>query len=310
MDAAERIPLNSDGPRDDSSLMQLLCDTPEVKHGVSTAAESLAELHQLHRGLDELPELAGGRSAGATDRVLSNREIADALMPCLTHLLARLPHAHGAVWELVHDEVVSEGFAYPQQLESSRRGDANLHAGLIILDALDHEPSLRLLCRTLGVVARRIHLEQAVARGEGYQVRTIRPAWRCETRMGIAALLASDWCQKEHMHSNSVFALIVWLKKLFARYWNAAPVMQPGSVAHAVLEIFESFHRFRDRLPHLPQNALEMPLIRTRISEMDLAWSWTSPRQEGAKHLLEYRILFSIDQRFLCFKALNHFAMR
>lgn len=302
--ASRREPSWPEGEQDVSSLIQLLCNTSAMRDCKALDYSLANELRPLHQKLNHALKYAGGVFCEAHGGPLPNSELVAEIYPCVDWLLRRLPPQRTAVWEMIDQDIISKGRAYPQKTESVPTDD-KYNTWLAVLDVLDNEPCLRLLRRIMQVISIRTKLE--------VKLQTVKAelAGSCASMVGfsIASKLAATIMSTRKDAGNSVYALVVWLKKLFAREWDSNPVLAGGSTCHAIMELFSHLNCIVNDTAVLPTGAFLMPLIRSRASEVHLAQPYLEDF-DGGVHLLEYKFLLPVDQVFLCFRTINHLRMR
>lgn len=284
-------------PRDESSLSQLLSDTKALQHLNISRSQRDAELAVRHQLLDQL-------LPSSTTNPSPNKDLVDKLFPCLDWLLDTLPEQRIAVWEMVDREIISKGFEAPSKSES-RPSDSKFNTWIETLDALNNQPRLRLLERTLLVVGRRVKQEHIYdmqhPEDPNAAVRQKKQTYE------VIDMLTLHLSNRGKSQPHIPLATIVWLKRLFAKTWDARPTVTRGSIAHVILEIFQSLENqnvIRSR------DAFKVPLIRLRLADTDLASSWQRPDHTTSKHILNFQYLFSVNQLILCFRAVNLLRMR
>lgn len=290
--------------RDESSLLQQLCDSKGLESMGTEYSSKTTQLRQLHYQIDSLIEANDPRDYSKS--VASNRELVNALLPMLDFLVASLPPHRPAVLEMIDREIISQGNCYPQKIESPPN-DNKFNVWLALLDALDYEPHSRLLQRTLMLIASRLKLE--------HQIRELKKkasADSSDSRAGqsITAWLAFRLYERSCGKLSELYALAVFMKKHFAKTWSPETPLEPGTIAHAILDTFSFFEAYRQALPEsFPRDAFKLPVVNERTTPVDLATSWVSSIN-SYHHVLEYRFVFSLEQLFLCFRTINHLSMR
>lgn len=285
--------------RDPSSLSQLLSDTQAVQSfHISGSASDMLELASKHRLLDQLLTPSSRNS-------WSSRDLPIALASCLDWLLNLLPNQRPAIWEMLNCEIISKGSAVPSTVES-KPSDSKWNAWVEVLDILDNPAYLRLWERALRVVGGRMSSgppppENAAGgrtSGDGGD-------------HGAIGMLISHMSSRGNDRSHLPLATIVWLKRLFATVWDGNPVLDRGSVAHVILELLQSWKHLGTITS---RDAFQMPLIRLRLADMNLASSWymwnSASDDTKKKHILNFQYLFSPETIVTCFRAVNLRRMR
>ncbi|EME50119.1 hypothetical protein DOTSEDRAFT_41268 [Dothistroma septosporum NZE10] len=310
-----------EGPRDPSSLIQLLCDTRSVRQLTARPSNvglepELEELHQRHASLSDLLRSAGSAPPLPADDFVDNADLVDRLMQTsFTWLIDRLPSlTRAAPWIMINRDIISKGLAYPQRNENMPSDDS-YNPWAAILDMLDHGPYLRLIGKTMAVIGRRSHLENVLHRQDPQ-----RKLYPDPGRQSIALMLASALGKINHAGDVDgselvTFAVVIWLKKAFARTWNTNPVFKSGGAIHGILELLQHLEEDMSRrrqTSSLPSDVYEMPLINAQIDPLTMATSyldWT-PTNSNQQHVMQYPIIFSMKQLSLHFRVLCHLLMR
>ncbi|KAF7191194.1 putative E3 ubiquitin-protein ligase HECTD2 [Pseudocercospora fuligena] len=295
-----------EGEHDASSLSQLLCNTESIRAIRSLYFSRATELRSLHHNLAKALQHAGGKSARERGLLLSNPELVELLVPCVDHLIAKFPAQRTAVWEMIDHDIISRGRAFPQKAET-RPADDKYNTWLTTLDVLDNEPYLSLLQSIVKVICVRLELEHSVYAARA-RIGSIKGAG-LNAKNGIASMFASAFARSQVGSPNAIYALVVWLKKLFAREWDSRSTLYVGSVCHGVLEIFTALHR-RCQSSKARENMFTMPLVRGRLTEVELAQPYVECMSKEIVHICRYGFIFPVEQLFLSFKTVNHLTMR
>ncbi|KAL9534696.1 putative E3 ubiquitin-protein ligase [Sphaerulina musiva] len=279
--------------RDPSSLSQLLSDTQAVQSfHISGSASDMLELASKHRLLDQL-------LTPSSRNPWSSRDLPNALASCLDWLLNLLPNQRPAIWEMLNCEIISKGSAVPSTVES-KPSDSKWNAWVEVLDILDNPAYLRLWERALRVVGGRMSSGPPPENAAGG--RTCGDGGD----HGAIDMLISHVSGRGNDQSHIPLATIVWLKRLFATVWDGNPVLDRGSVAHVILELLQSWKHLGTITS---RDAFQMPLIRLRLADMDLASSWymwnSASDDTKKKHILNFQYLFSSETITTCFRAVN-----
>lgn len=304
---------SSNSPRDHSSMLQLLCDTSSIK-SLADATKSvplddeLLELGRMHTQLEGLFQVAGRLPHLSGKDVVSNTELAKELSPCISWLLSKAPLTRLAPWTLVNRDFIGKGIAVPQKIDNIPT-DERFNTWLVILDALSHEPYLRLLARVVQILARRRALTKALASVDrSQQHRFHKPS------QSVTGLVAADLYSDDIDATTRVLAVIVWLKKLFTKHWDGNPIIQYGSICHGVLDMITNIFWRRNRLrAALPPDAFLFPVIASNISMLDLSESYVEFVARGSakeQHVFGWNILFSVEQLSRYVRTINHLTMR
>ncbi|KXT09923.1 hypothetical protein AC579_7997 [Pseudocercospora musae] len=301
------ISATQEGEHDASSLSQLLCNTETIRAVRSLCCSRAMELRPLHQTLAKALQRADGTSAIDRGLLLSNPKLVELLLPCVDHLIARLPAQRTAVWEMIDHDIISRGRAFPQKAET-RPADDKYNTWLATLDVLDNEPYLRLLRSIVNVICARLQLEHRVcvvkARIAGVKGAGLKP------ESGIASIFASAFARSQHDRPNAIYALVVWLKKLFSRDWNSQSTLWIGSICHGVLEIFTALKTTHRQASTTQEGIFTMPLIRARLTEVELAQPYVEGMLSEVVHLCRFGLIFPVEQLFLSFRTVNHLTMR
>jgi hypothetical protein len=266
-------------------------------------------LNQLHQTLHILLSKAGQIPTNDLAEYMSNTDLVDALVPCLDWLFARMPKQRTAIWSMIDHHLISKGYAFPPK-DENWPSDDKYNAWLTALDFLHHEPFLRLLKHVIEVMGRRMKLECQLDRIR-VEMRCIGPSTVQASRTRrISMVMAQLWSERVRDRPDTVVVLIIWLKRLLISTWDSTPTVQPGSVPYTILEILQQFAS-SERLSGPPYaNLLTMPMLCSRLSELQLAESWRDTPPGDSKHILHYPLFLSTEQKFLCFRTINHVSMR
>ncbi|KXS96052.1 hypothetical protein AC578_2281 [Pseudocercospora eumusae] len=296
-----------DGEHDASSLLQLLCETESIRMVSSLCVSKAAELRPLHHNLAKALQHAGGKSAIEQGILFSNPKLAELLIPCVDHLIGKLPAQRTAVWEMIDHDIISRGRAFPQKAET-RPADDKYNTWLTTLNVLDNEPYLRLLQSIVKVIGVRLELEHGVYVARA-RIGSVKGAG-LNPKNGIATIFASAFVRSQNGSPNAIYALVVWLKKLFAREWDSKSTLYVGSVCHGVLEIFTALNTIQTQASKTREDIFTMPLIRGRLTEVELVHPYLESMSSGIIPLCQYALIFPAEQLFLLFRTVNHLTMR
>ena len=153
---------NLKAPRDPSSFVQLLSDTPSIRKlcsGTEPIAVRTNLYNDVSRTLDPLLQnISVSSSPAPTPAALpSNTQAASLILKAIEMLLADLPNGTPTQWLHVND-CIETGCAVPST-KSDAPSDGTSNDCLAILDKLDDLPANRLLSKVAQAVALRTKLE-------------------------------------------------------------------------------------------------------------------------------------------------------
>lgn len=297
--------IRHDGPQDTASLTQLICETASVKECTTSDHSIALELQPLHTQLDGL--LTSMNPSEDRTTGLSNLDLVRSIMPCLDWLIARLPPQRLAVWTMIDRDIISKGYEFLPRI-ANRPNDSTYNSWLAILDIINHELYLRLLQRIVLVITHRIRFEDELER--------LRRESKMPNKVGglarqkITATFATEWLSARGRDPTKHIALIVWLKKLFTQSWTGTSRMTICCVSHTTLQLIEQLWLSKDIRTVLPAERFQLPMIRSRVDELDLASTWLSGCDHTEVHLLDFPLLFSVGSIFVYFRMINHLKMR
>ena len=332
--------------RGPSSFVQKLSDTPSIQALCSGAIElstinrssiSAAELNYdplyfahldyWHKTLDQLTIDFADPSTTQVQNYFTtgNDRFAETIDPCLGWLRGTLPKFDMPPW---HYPGAIIGLGFASIVPFKKIEHHALPTWVRILDSANFEPSLRLFYHILSVIGKRIILENEIS-------------------ATATALEDGDYSQQNKMmkgsfvqqfavrmqlpiQSQGIMDLIVLLKKAFLDHWNDEMVLNFGTIEFTALLlldcIFLRLEAFgkpvddpKDRwcTPKnfsIPDNDLEgvasIPAIPARLDAEKLAQSYMDLRDPYKAHLLKFRFLFTVEQRAIYFRTINHLKMR
>lgn len=281
-----------DGPRDPSSLVQLLCDTDAFRQFQFDDSRDTSEERAIHAQLEEFNSQLNARLTDPNTVALfrnndssANDKIADFLCPATEFLLAQLSTHRLASLQFVDREFVSKGLAAPQRFKSTPSDDI-FNTSLQILDVLRKEPFQRLFCQIIKLLSLRRRIERS-----GHN---------------IADVLVKRLLTGESTPARSL-ALVVWLKRLFLNTWDGKVLLQRGTINCGTLDFLMAV----DALGILPQETFHMPLISARLDAIEAVKSFLeSSSSSTTRYLFHMKFLFNPDEKALYFRLINHMGMR
>jgi hypothetical protein len=104
------------------------------------------------------------------------------------------------------------------------------------------------------------------------------------------------------------FPFFVWLKRVFARCWNARPLIEGGSICHGILTMMK--HVYTVTHASFPAESYLMQMVSACVTTVDLAESWLKPTPDGYEHILQWSFMIPTDHLYLFFRSANHLLMR
>ncbi|SMQ50117.1 unnamed protein product [Zymoseptoria tritici ST99CH_1A5] len=295
---------NAYGPRDESSLVQRLCDTGAISRlavsrtpGAVIAFPEFKALDSFHKQVTALLD-ESVHKPGKEFR--PNADLAQVLVPALEWLLERLPLTVSMpYWRAADRVIISKGKAYAQMSGHTLPVEPE-NCDPVILDSINHEPNIRLLERICRVVAKRTLLEKVVA--DSTQRGSDRA--HCIRSVLISRLFAMEIAPLRAL------ALLIWLKRAFAKHWNAQDVVRSGSTCHGILAMIDALYAYAGSHRILQGEDFYMPMISSYVSAVELAQSWLRPIATDEEHLLLWNFMLSVYDFCLFFRTLNHLLMR
>ena len=321
-----------EGPRDPSSLVQLLADTSVCKrlcvpeeapvlggdltktpNTISTFGERTKALRTGHAILDVVDAFLDSIET-AENKENHKQSIASKLFDALEVLLETLPPAQ---YDLAHDldqlrvvdTVVQNGLTAPLRImKDVKASDARMW--IEYLDIMEDSRALRLLERWVSLMGH-------IAEIENFTPATFTGRFPQQPEDPIFGKVVH--CMVTHSTLREVYSLVIWLKKIFLIHWDGAPLLRSATVPLASLLLIEAI-RVQDqkRFDESPMTAAEhycfgMRIAIARLDPLEIAQAWfdvSESRADGATNLIDFHFLFSTSQRAIYFRAINHLRMQ
>ena len=314
-----------EGPRDPSAFIQQLSDTPSIQGVCNNSsryepdltdppsgstrldASFYKNIKHWHSTLDQLSYFFETTSSAISlDSILDkNSAVAHKLCECLKWLASTLPDASHNEWAFVNAEI-QRGLTYPDKFDKFYNDDVTRKAKKIdLMDSLDHEPSCRLLCRLLEVISQRNSIECLA------QADPKRPI--CDLRalhVTVSRLIAN-----RDFHSARA-PILIWLKKLFLRYWDGECILHRGSIATTAIRILNNTAMclfgndvYNDSRPNELWTFFRA--IPSRLDAAEVARTYIDVQRDGTcSHILDFSSVFMPHELAVYFRTINHLKMR
>ena len=297
-----------DGPRDSSSLVQLLSDTPaaiELCYAKPPANHAwMSELAQLHQALASLFVLPDAQRPGSP--FLSNEEASLLIRGHLQWIFGKLPASLPRLKWIKINSIITCGSEYPdgRDMHMSNELFSALH---VIRD----ERLLNLLDHILLAIGFRMELERRVELAGKTLSGSSAVSTHNSELGGICHLIS-----KEAGSIHEIMALDVWFKVAFLKHWHGSPDLGRDSVAFAALSMLEVWYQSKG-IP-VPYRDDMIPLA-MRLDAIELAQSWIAcapVANNGACglsstfHILTFQRFFTEGHRSTYFRAVCHFRMQ
>lgn len=318
-----------EGPRDPSSVVQLLADSAAIKQlcgpEQSTSSEPLRDasflpgsrvvsaIRACHVRLDNAESLLNSSMQGGSGRK-DAVQLLDIVFEVIQILFTTLPSVKQATakWYgaclAICDRLVQNGKTrIPITASTKKQLDPHIATVTELLDVLDDLPRIRLLQRCLGLVVRLAGDEKCVWSSIPGLAGTNGP-------YSYIARCIHDHCIHKNVH-----VLTIWLKLIFFREWDGEGLLHKWSVPMACLNFIKIFdgvsmlgHEWGKDGNRLSPYLIFVP---SRINADAMAASWLerlerpdSIQPDG--HLLDFPCLFTEAQLALYFRTINHVRMR
>lgn len=300
----------AEGPRDPASVIQLLADTNSIKQfcDSSSALEAATEaavpsyldpykdspmLPVGHQMLDRVESLVKPEEQWLRKDSIRN-EVLDFLQLILQLLLARLPPPEQRQKVIPWiDALIQSGLTFPGEFFANDTAAApNLM--MSSLDAMEDARALRLIYRWLLLVGRLAELDKRVY------------AWIAD-RVYTGMLASVD-----------IFALIVWLKKVFLKRWDGEHSLRSGTIPKTCLLLIDAF-RLRNHgtldnsMSGDAHNLLGLRGAILQLDEKEVVRTWLDACEQKSDrdaHILNFHFIFSNQQRAFYFRTANHLRMQ
>ena len=322
---------SEESPRDPSAFVQQLSDSPSARrlclpphvpdhHAYSSSTLRDHRIRELNRRIqlwhEELDKLNStyysSPSTKFIDILAENEHIVGCLAECIKWLVSTLPST--TPLQRTHvAKYIGDGCAYPGHV-GNISGDDRCNALLTVLDSLEYGPSFRLFRRVVALVARRAAIERSLptpSRPEMVYRRAKRKGPQLHVQLATLILVPAPG--REAKLGDVSFA-ILWLEKIFLKYWDGEMRLYADQVAASALMLLEAVHNQMGRAGTKHddmETMLAIPAISQRLDAVKLVEDYLARDDDTRSgHLLNFHCIFTTYQKVTYFRTLNHLRMR
>lgn len=317
-------PEPEEGPKDPTSLTQLMADTDCFKrlakgeHVESLTRQSVDPISlrvaAITRKLQKYHERPFLDDQTINPRFARNQEVADVLAAALSLFYDMLPdNDHPSDWQTLA-YYVNHGRATPSQGHEAGPGLADVDA---LLRAFDSDQNVRLCAEICKVVALRTQVEDVMVKPRRHSLGTGGLLTYVANHVDkIARARTADKLSKRTDETTPwvPWPYPLWFKKAFIRDWDGSPIVKRGSIACGALELLEMQQWIWNRWhPTRTSDANLLPYVFKKMNLTEAMRSWATqnpPLTTISRHLLSFPFLFTPSQILLYFRMQNHLRMR